>query len=492
MPPVNLPTINLLSLTPVLVMALTVIVVMLADLVIPARSKNGLALIGLAGLAAAALSAVAIWNTNQSAFNNGVLADNYGLFLSLVILLAAAIAILLSLNFVQVRGLQIGEYLALMLASVSGMCLMTVGNDLIVIFLALEILSLSLYILSGFWRKSGASLEAGMKYFLLGAFSSAFFLYGIAFVYGAAGTTNLTRVATALALTQAYAGNNTLLLIGAGLLIVGFGFKVALVPFQWWTPDVYEGAPTPITAFMSVATKTAAFAAFFRTFVIALPIAAWDWRLVLAIVAVLTMSVGNIAALVQTNIKRMLAYSSIAHAGYVLIALVAAGSSPQDLRDSAISAALFYLLAYTVMNLGAFGAVIAMGDGERERTALADLSGAAAGKPLAAAALAICLLSLAGFPPFAGFVGKFFVFSAAINTGWAWLAIVGVLNSLVSVYFYLGPVIRMYMSAPAEGWATARTPFLVGLAVAIAVIATIGLGLIPASALSFAQAAIIK
>jgi NADH-quinone oxidoreductase subunit N len=317
----------------------------------------------------------------------------------------------------------------------------------------------------------------------LGAFSSAFFLYGIAFVYGATGTTNLAKIAAAMG--QSGATTNSLLLIGGGLLIVGFGFKVALVPFQWWTPDVYEGAPTPVTAFMSAATKTAAFAAFFRVLLFAVPVAAWDWRPLVAAMAVLTMALGNIAALGQTNIKRMLAYSSIAHTGYILIALVAGGSD-------GISAGLFYLLAYTMMNLGAFGVVIALGESERERVNLADLAGVATQRPLLAAALSICLLSLAGFPPFAGFVGKFFIFSAAVGHGWTWLAIIGVANSLISVYFYLGPVVRMYMRPAVEGWGAVRTPLLVSLAVAITVIGTILLGLVPVGAMSLAQAASLR
>jgi NADH-quinone oxidoreductase subunit N len=481
--PVTIPPVDFLPLTPVLITAITVILLMLGDLVVPPAQKSWLALLALLGLVAAAVSAISLWGLNSTAFNNGIIADNYGLLVALIILFAASLAILLSVNFVRERGLEVGEYLSLLLAAVTGMVLMALANDLIVIFLALEILSLSLYLLSGFWKRNGASLEAGMKYFLLGAFSSAFFLYGIAFLFGATGNTNLPKIANVLG--QPNAGNNSLVLIGAGLLLVGFGFKVALVPFQWWTPDVYEGAPTPVTAFMSVATKTAAFAAFFRAFLVAMPLTAWDWRVVLAALAVLTMSVGNIAALVQTNIKRMLAYSSIAHAGYILIALVAGGSA-------GAAAALFYLLAYTMMNLGAFGAVIAMGEGERERVNFADLAGVASQKPLLAAALAICLLSLAGFPPFAGFVGKFFVFSAAIAHGWIWLAIVGVLNSLISVYFYLGPIVRMYMSPPVLGWGETKTPVLVGLAVAIAVIGTIALGLVPVGAMSLAQAAMLK
>ena len=478
-----LPNMDLLPLAPVLVSAVTVLLLMLNDLVVPTRDKNWLGLLALVGLAGAGYCIVRLWGQNGNTFNDGVVADNYGLFLSAVVLIAGGLSILLSLDFLRARELEAGEFLALLTAAVTGMMLLALANDLIIIFLAIEILSLSLYLLSAFWKGNAASLEAGVKYFLLGAFSSAFFLYGIAFVYGAMGTTNLTKIAAEM--EGPNSGTNPLLLIGAGLLIVGFGFKVALVPFHWWTPDVYEGAPTPVTAFMSVATKTAAFAAFFRVFLLALPVEAWDWRLVMAGLAVLTMLLGNIAALVQTNIKRMLAYSSIAHAGYVLIALIAGGTDGS-------SAALFYLLAYTMMNLGAFGVVIALGDGDRERVNFADLAGVAAQRPALAAVLAICLFSLAGFPPFAGFVGKFFIFSAAIAHGWTWLAIVGVLNSLISVYFYLGPVVRMYMSPPAEGWAATKTPALVGLAVAIALIGTIALGLVPVGAMSLAQAAMLK
>lgn len=482
--PITPPSIDFLPLAPVLVSAAAILLLMLNDLFVPGDSKNWLALLALVGMGGAAYTIVRLWGQNESGFGDAVLADNYGLFLSLVILIAGVLATLLSIEFVRVRGLEFGEYLALLTAAVTGMMLMALGNDLIVIFLALEILSLSLYLLSAFWKGNKPSLEAGIKYFLLGAFSSAFFLYGIAFVYGASGTTNLSRIA-ASATSSAASGANSILLIGASLLVVGFGFKVALVPFHWWTPDVYEGAPTPVTAFMSVATKTAAFAAFFRVFFVSFPTTAWDWREVVAALAVLTMSVGNIAALVQTNVKRMLAYSSIAHAGYILIALVAGGPDGG-------SAALFYLLAYTVMNLGAFGAIIALGDGVRERVDFLDLAGLAARRPLVAAALAICLLSLAGFPPFAGFVGKFFIFSAAVTHGWTWLAVVGVLNSLVSVYFYLGPVVRMYMNPAGERWEKVKTPIAVSIAVAIAAVGTIALGILPVGAISLAQAAMFR
>lgn len=481
--PIAIPNIDFLPLAPVLITAITLLLVMMNDVAVSAEGKKWLALIALVGLLAAGYSAFRLWGRDTNAFNGSILADNFALFLSVVVLLSGVLAILLSLDYIRVRGLESGEYLALIIASLTGMTLLAVANDLIVIFLALEILSLSLYLLSSFWKMNRASLEAGIKYFMLGAFSSAFLLYGIALVYGATGSTNLAKIASSV--SQSGASPNALLIGGAGLLLVGFGFKVALVPFQWWTPDVYEGAPTPVTAFMSVATKSAAFAAFFRVFLTALPLEAWDWRLIIAVLAVLTMSLGNIAALLQTNIKRMLAYSSIAHAGYILIALVAGASA-------GISAALFYLLAYSMMNLGAFGAVIALSDEGRERVDIADLAGIAAKRPLVAAVLAVSLLSLAGFPPFAGFVGKFFIFSAAVLSGWTWLAVVGVINSLISVYFYLGPVVRMYMTPEKDGWVGGRIAIPVRIAVAVAFIGTLVLGLVPGSAMFLAQAAVFK
>jgi len=483
--PFTFPEINVLPLLPALIPALTAMLIMLADVFVPGKHKYWLAVVALVGLGVAGFYALSLIGFNQSAFNHSVVADNFALGVSLIILATTAATILLSLDYLNARQLDLGEYLVLLLGAASGMILMALANDLIVIFLGLELFSLPLYVLSAFWRTNNASLEAGMKYFLLGAFSSAFFLYGIALIYGATGSTNLGSVT--LAVRDLVSGSNPLFLFGAGLLIVGFGFKVGLVPFQWWIPDVYEGAPTPITAFMSVATKAAAFAAFFRAFVVAVPPGAFDWQWVLAVIAVLTMTVGNVAALTQTNFKRMLAYSSIAHAGYILVALVAGG-------DAGLSAALFYFAAYAVMNLGAFGGLIALGQGDRERLTFDELAGAAQQQPWAAAAMAISLLSLAGFPPFAGFVGKFFVFSAAVNAGYVWLAVIGVLNSLVSVYYYLGPVVKMYMNPPAEGWAQAplRTPVILAVAVVLAVLLTIGLGLFPSEVLNLAQAAMVK
>lgn len=475
----SVPDLNFRVIAPALIVTLTALIVLLAELVTPAPRKRWLGLASLVGLLIAGGAAIGLWGTNASAFNKMIVADDFGLFLTFVILLGAALSILLALDFVRAHRVDQGEYYVLVLFAVVGMILMATATDLIVIFLALELLSLPLYVLAAFKRADARSLEAGLKYFLLGAFSSAFFLYGIAFIFGGTGTTNLMKIADALAKNP----RSDLLLVGAGLLLVGFAFKVALVPFHWWTPDVYDGAPTAVTAFMSVGVKAAAFGAFFRAFLVALP--ALDWRIILATLAVLTMTLGNVAALLQSNIKRMLAYSSIAHAGYTLIALVAMGAQ-------GAASALFYLLAYTLTNLGAFGAVIALSDGERERLEIRDFGGAARQYPFIAALFAIFMLSLAGFPPLAGFTGKFFIFSAAVETGWTSLAIIGVLNSLVSAYFYLRPIVQMYMSDVTPGWDRIRVAPLVTLALVLALLGVLALGLYPTPAMVLASGGFAK
>ncbi len=475
----TIPDLNLSILAPALIVTITALLVLLGELFTSPARKRWLGFASLIGLLIAAGATIGLWGANTAAFSQMIVADNFGLFLTLVILIGAALSILLAIDFVRAHRVDQGEYYALLLFAVVGMILMATATDLIVIFLALELLSLPLYILAAFKREDGHSLEAGLKYFLLGAFSSAFFLYGIAFLFGATGTTNVSKIMAAVK------PGNDWLLIGAGLLLVGFAFKVALVPFHWWTPDVYEGAPTAVTAFMSVAVKAAAFGAFFRAFLVALPSISMDWQILLAILALLTMTLGNVAALLQSNIKRMLAYSSIAHAGYILIALVAMGAN-------GTSSALFYLLAYTLTNLGAFGAVIALSDGARERLEVNDYAGAASQQPFIAAAFAICLFSLAGFPPLAGFVGKFLIFSAAVENGWTWLAVIGVLNSLVSVYFYVRPIVQMYMNEAKPGWDKIRVDVFVTIALIIAVVGVIALGVFPAPTLALASGGLFR
>ena len=353
---------------------------------------------------------------------------------------------------------------------------MAAGNELIIVFLGLELMSLSLYVLAGYFRDNPASSEAGMKYLLLGAFASAFFLYGIALIYGGAGTTSVPAIAEQITAED----KSPLLLAGMFLLVVGFGFKVAIVPFHQWAPDVYEGAPTTIAAFISAGPKAAGFAAFLRIFMEALPNLQVEWSGVLILLAMLTMTVGNIIAIAQTNIKRMLAYSSIAHAGYVLIGLAAA-------NNDGISSAMLYLLIYCVMNIGAFGAVILAKTADGESLMISDYAGLGTRKPLLAMFMSVMLLSLAGFPPTAGFVGKFYIFKAAVGAGHIWLVIIGAVNTAISAFYYLRVVVTMYMREPEEEleFSPYASTLVVGLI--IAAIGVLLIGILPSLMLTPAQ-----
>jgi NADH-quinone oxidoreductase subunit N len=378
--------------------------------------------------------------------------------------------ILLSADYIPQVNNQVGEYYALVLLAATGMMMMGSATDLIAVFLSLEIFSLALYILTGLQRENPASTEASMKYFLLGAFASAFFVYGAALVYGAAGSTQYSAIAAALSAGQ---GDKALLYPGIALLIVGFGFKVSLAPFHQWTPDVYQGAPTPVTAFMSVGTKAAGFAAFTRALLIAFPAQQVNWGWALAILAILTMTLGNFAALRQTSLKRMLAYSSIAHAGYILV-----GLTPGILVSA--NAALFYLFTYAFMNIGAFAIVIALEKAQENDALQNRAAGIAERWPWLALAMAIFMFSLSGMPPLAGFFGKFFIFEAAVKGGWTWLAVIGVLNSAVGVYYYLRVTVAMYfeqIGSETAGERPAWAPLQVG--VALAAIFTVLIGIYP-------------
>jgi NADH-quinone oxidoreductase subunit N len=407
-----------------------------------------------------------------------VVVDNYGTFLNVLFLFTAAMTILLSINYLKKAGLERGEYYYLMLFSVSGMMLMGVANDLILVFLALELLSIPLYVLAGFARPQVDSEESAMKYFLLGAFASSFLVFGIALIYGATGTTALPDV------TAKVGDGGTLALAGAVLVLVGLAFKVAAVPFHMWTPDVYEGAPTSVTAFMSVGAKIAGFAAMIRVFVYAMPDLSDNWVPAMAIISALTMILGNVVALAQKNIKRMLAYSSIAHAGFIMMAVAAATKS-----DEGVSAALFYMLAYVFTNLGAFAIVVTVERREGQGLDLDDYKGLAKSSPWLAFALAYFMLSLTGIPPTGGFTAKFSVFGAAIEADLLWLAIIGVVTSVVSAYFYLRPVFYAFMY-DGEGEITLRPE--ANLAIAIGLVVTLVLGIIPGPWLEAAQEAILS
>jgi NADH-quinone oxidoreductase subunit N len=479
---IPIPSLNLLVIAPEIVVLVTALLVMVVDLFLPKAHKSRLAWLALVGVVVAAGLSYYIWDGGDATLQEMLAADGYALFLNLVILTAAALAILFSVDYAERTGLAQGEYYTLLLLSTTGMMLMAAAINLMTIFLALEILSIALYVLVGLNRAELRSAEAALKYFLLGAFASGFLLYGMALTYGETGTTSLSAVRDhVLSLGGQFP---PLLMVALGLMIVGFGFKVALVPFHMWTPDAYEGAPTSVTAFMSVGAKVAGFAALGRVVVYAFGELYIDWSWVLAVLAALTMTVGNLAALRQTNLKRMLAYSSIAQAGYILVGL-AAGS------ETGISAVLFYLFVYAFTNVAAFAVIIAVGrfgGSEQGGETLDDFSGLAKRKPGLAAVMALCMLSLAGVPPLAGFMAKLTVFGAAVGSDLIWLVVFGVVNSVVSAYYYLRVVVAMYMrQGSAVGEATTPICPALQVGVGLSAVTIVLLGLWPAPIINLAR-----
>ena len=476
-----LPAVSLRVIAPAAVLAVTGFILMLLDLVPPRHRREHMAFVGLAGVAVALVATVLLWSSDAKGFQGMVVLDNFALFLTLVIGYATGLVLLLSIDYVQRRGMESGEFYILVLFAATGMVIMAGANDLIVVFLGLETMSLALYVLAGIFRTRMEAGEASMKYFLLGAFASGFFLYGIALIYGATGSTNLNRIGAAVATG---AGRDPLLLIGFGLLLVGFGFKISAVPFHMWTADVYEGAPTSVTAFIATGSKAAAFAALVRVLLEALRPLQGEWSWLFWGLAVLSMTLGNVVAIAQQNLKRMLAYSSIAHVGYMLVGIVAGGS----LGNGAV---LFYLLVYTFTTAGAFGLILLLERGGEEAVSVGDTAGLAARHPLAALVLSVFLLSLVGIPPTAGFVGKFYLFGAAVRSGYVWLAVLGVLNSAVAAYYYLRVIVTMYMLPP-EGTPTVVAPSFAGaLALLVALWGVIQLGIMPAPIFDLAQSAVL-
>ena len=473
--------VNLLPLLPAIQVLLTALVVMIRDLFIEEHESRGyLAFISLLGIGLAAAESVALWGWQEGEFHDTVMLDSFSLYFSIIFLIAAALTILSSIHYLRLTAIHEGEFYALILFATFGMMLMAAANDLLVFFLGLETMSMAVYVLTGMWRASERSSEAAMKYFLMGAFATGFLLYGIALIYGATGSTHLNAIADAL--VEQPSQWPPYLIAGGFLLLVGFAFKVGAVPFHFWVPDVYEGAPTPVTGFMAVAVKAAAFAAWGRVLLHKLSALDSDWIFPLWLIAIGTMTLGNLLAITQSSVKRMLAYSSIAHAGYLLIAIVVGeewGGLPL----------LFYVSSYTFMTIGAFAVLTCVGDGDAASENYQSFAGLGFKRPFLGLAMSIFMLSLAGFPPLAGFVGKFYVFRGAVLSGYLGLAIVGVLNSLLSVIYYLRVIVAMYME---EGGAEARSfrqaPY-VYVAIALAVIGTIYLGVLPAAALDWSRVA---
>ena len=447
------------------------------------RGRAGGGVLGLCALGAlTAMVAAATVPSGPPAFAGSVAVDGISKLVGMLLAFSAFLTLLITSGYARRWEVDSGEYYALILFSTSGMMAMAAGLDLVTIFIGLEVASISQYILASFRWRQVRSTEASVKYLLLGAFASGFLLYGIALVYGATGTTHLSEIATQLA--AAGVAENPLLLVGIGFLLVGLGFKVSAVPFHMWTPDVYQGAPTVVTAFMAAAPKVAVFAALLRLLGVSFDAARPGWTPLLWWMAALTMVIGNILALVQKDMKRMLAYSAIAHAGYVLVSLVA-GSELGGIGT------LYYLVVYALTTLGAFG-VVALAAHETEKgTAIESFAGLGFTRPWLGLAMAIFMFSLAGIPPTGGFVGKFYIFGSAVQEGQVLLAVIGVLASLISVYYYLRGVVLMYMRpAPAGEPTLVRANLAIATALVLAVLGILFFGVVPGPLYAAARAAI--
>jgi len=464
---------------PILLVTVLALIILCIDIVRPENRGRLAAYTALVGTALAIGLTLDLWGAEpRHGFGGMIILDNFALFFNLIFMAGTGLTLFVSSSYLEREGAARTEYYVLILTATVGMMLMAAGGDLIVIFLGLEMMSISLYILVGFLRGQVRSNEASMKYLLLGAFATGFLLYGIALIYGSTGTTNLREIE--LAITQGRVNGQPILLSGVALLMVGFAFKVGAAPFHMWAPDVYEGAPTAVTAFMSAGPKAAAFAGFFRILFVAFRPLSDEWGGAIWVLAAITMTVGNLGALSQRNIKRMLAYSSVAHAGYVLVALAAA-------NEKGITGGLFYLFAYTFMNIGAFAVVVAVGRKGEENLEISNYAGLGFRHRGLALAMTLFMVSLSGLPPTAGFFGKFTIFSAAIESGLVWLTIIGVLNSLISVYFYLGVVVSMYMRQPVgETPEIVLSPFA-RAALVVTCAATLYIGLVPSGILQMAR-----
>ncbi len=480
---------DLTTILPIIIIVAWACILLLVDLFIPRNRKGWTALLAAVGLAAALGVTLAQAGQELSAFGGMVVLDGFSSFLSVLFLASGVGAIALAYGYLKRMNLERGEYYTLLLFSISGMLLMAHAADLIIVFLSLELLSIPLYVLSAFARPRTESEEAGVKYFLLGAFATGFVVFGIALVFGATGNTSLAGIISVVNLSGSFSGvySPLLLTVGAALILVGFGFKVAAVPFHMWTPDVYQGAPTSVTGFMAVGAKAAGFAALLRIFVTALPSLDVDLVPVLWGLAALTMVVGNVVAISQTNIKRLLAYSSIAHAGYILMAFVSFGNL--KVSPDAVASALFYLLTYAITSFGAWAVVIALEKLDGKGLEISDFAGLGRKRPLLAAAMTIFMLSLTGMPPTLGLVGKFYLFRTAIQGGFIGLAIIGVITSLISAYYYLRVVVMMYMR---DGDPQIASEPWLDLTWGLTALATVVFSFLPAALFAWASGAVLK
>jgi NADH-quinone oxidoreductase subunit N len=483
------PDINLTLIAPELIIGVAGVIVMMIDAFTRRGQRwltGGLSIFALLSAGAASIWLGAAATGAHSAFNGMIVLDELRLSFTLIFVIVSILTVLIAAVWIDLEKLPAGEFHALLLFATCGMMLMASAGDMVIVFLGLEILSIATYVMAGFRRTDVRSNESSLKYFILGSFSSAFLLYGIALVYGATGTTNILAIAGRLN----HSLYPALLLAGLAMMLVGFGFKVATAPFHVWTPDVYEGAPTPVTAFMAAGPKAAGFASFMRVFVFGFPIATAvastagyahkSWLGALAVMAALTMSVGNVAAIVQNNVKRMLAYSSIAHAGYALVGFVAAGAATDpDQRNAALTSVSFYLLTYAVMNMGAFAIITLIARGNDRQNEVDDYNGIGFLSPVLAFSLSLFLLSLLGMPLTAGFMGKVMVFTNAVRQGYVWLVVIGVLNTAISAYYYLRLIVVMFFRERNAPWDPPPIRASIALALVLTIASVFYLGLFP-------------
>ncbi len=472
---------DVLRLLPEIILSVSGILLMLVEPFLTRARRSVIVTLAAAGSGLALVSTIYPAMLPGTAFSGLLRIDGFSAFVHVVVLTVALLVVIGSADYLDREHIQHGEYYALVLFGTVGMCVMSSAAELLTAFVALETSSISTYILASYRRDAPRSNESAMKYFLLGSFATAFFLYGIALVYGATGSTQL-----ALMKFPTVRGSERLLDIGLAMVFVGLAFKVAAAPFQLWTPDVYEGAPAPVTALMASGPKAAAFALLLRIVASVAPAGTlWFWALWIS--AVLTMFVGNLAALAQSSVKRMLAYSSIAHAGYILVALAAAAASDQVALG--VAAVLYYLAVYALMKLGAFILVSQLGGESERHMDIDDLRGLALRQPVAAACFGLFLLSLLGLPITAGFLGKFYIFTAALASRLIWLAVLLAINSVIAAFYYLRVIVVMYMREPNQSWLAVPMPWAVTVVLSIAAIGTFYLGLFPGRVMALATQA---
>jgi NADH-quinone oxidoreductase subunit N len=470
---------ELIRFLPETILICTGTLLMILEAVLSRRWQGSFGHISILALLAAMAAAIYAYDSPGPAFSGLLMVDGFSTFFRVLVTGVGILTVLASFRYLTREGAETGEYHALLLYSITGQCIMVTANELIMVFIGLEISSIASYVLTGYLRDDKRENESALKYFLLGSFATAFFLYGVALIYGMAGSTNLAAIHGLLAAGQG--GPNTALLgVSAALMFVGLAFKVSAAPFQIWAPDVYQGAPAPVSAFLSAGPKAAAFAVFLRIFMTAFEPIGAGWEPMVWLSALLSMTIGNFAAITQSNIKRMLAYSSIAHAGYVLVALTARS-------QGGTAAAMFYLAAYALMNIGAFAVVVHLsGKGERFLN-IEDFAGLAEKQPVTAALLSVFLLSLIGVPLTAGFFGKFYIFKAALESHLVWLTVLGLINSAVAAYYYLRILVMMYMREPSDAVeAVEPLPFGLGAALILPALGTLVLGIFPTPVLEFA------